>query len=97
MEHDKTTQWSIMNTNANSMNETELSDAREILQYVYIALKEKGYNPVVQLTGFITTGDPTYITSHKQARSMICRVDRDDLVEELVRSYLNKLNKEIYE
>lgn len=97
MDYDKTTQWSILDKNINSNMESESNDAREILHYVYLALKEKGYNPVVQLTGFITTGDPTYITSHKHARSMVCRVDRDDLVEELVKVYLNKIDQEHHE
>ena len=51
--------------------------AGEILQHVYRALQAKGYDPIAQLTGFILTGDPTYITSHESARSLICRLERD--------------------
>lgn len=67
--------------------------ARDILQHVYRALQAKGYDPITQLTGFILTGDPTYITSFDNARSMICRLERDDILEELVRFYIaNRLN-----
>lgn len=62
--------------------------ARRILLQVFEALEEKGYNPVTQLVGYLLSGDPTYITSHRDARSIIRRVDRDDLLEELVASYL---------
>ena len=61
----------------------------QVLELVYEALKEKGYNPVNQIVGYIMSGDPTYITSHKSARSMIMRVERDEIVEELLRSYIN--------
>ena len=54
------------------------------------ALREKGYNPINQLVGYLISGDPAYITSHKQARSLIRRVQRDDLIEELVSSYLKE-------
>ena len=63
------------------------SVAAGILQHVYQALVAKGYDPVAQLTGFIMTGDPTYITSHENARSLICRLQRDEILEELVRFY----------
>ena len=59
-----------------------------ILEQVYRALKEKGYNPVNQIVGYIMSGDPTYITSYKNARSMIMKVERDELVEELLREYI---------
>ena len=59
-----------------------------ILEQVYRALKEKGYNPVNQIVGYIMSGDPTYITSHKGARSMIMKVERDELVEELLTEYI---------
>ena len=64
------------------------NDARDILMFVYQALQVKGYDPVDQLVGYMITGDPTYITSYNSARSLIGRVDRDTLLEELVRSYL---------
>lgn len=61
----------------------------EILHFVYQALKEKGYNPINQLVGYVLSGDPTYITSHNGARSMIGKLERDDILEELFRFYLN--------
>ena len=63
---------------------------REILSSVYDSLVLKGYNPVNQLVGYILSEDPTYITNYNNARSLICRIDRDELLEELVRSYLEK-------
>ena len=59
-----------------------------ILADVYSSLKEKGYNPVNQIVGYIMSGDPTYITSHKSARSLIMKVERDEIVEELMRAYV---------
>ena len=59
-----------------------------VLATVYEALTEKGYNPVNQIVGYIMSGDPTYITSHKGARSMIMKVERDELVEELLKEYI---------
>ena len=59
-----------------------------ILSSVYEALSEKGYNPVNQIVGYIMSGDPTYITSYKNARSLIMKVERDELVEELFREYI---------
>ena len=59
-----------------------------ILSAVFEALTEKGYNPVNQIVGYIMSGDPTYITSHKGARSMIMKVERDELVEELLNEYI---------
>lgn len=61
---------------------------KEILDTVYNAMTEKGYNPVNQIVGYIMSGDPTYITSHKNARSMIMKVERDELVEELLKEYI---------
>ena len=60
----------------------------DILNQVYQAMTEKGYNPVNQIVGYIMSGDPTYITSHKGARSMIMKVERDELVEELLNEYI---------
>lgn len=62
--------------------------AGKVLSTVYEALTEKGYNPVNQIVGYIMSGDPTYITSHKNARSMIMKVERDELVEELLTEYI---------
>ena len=64
------------------------NEAQDILMYVYHALEAKGYDPITQIVGYIISGDPTYITSHNQARSMICRLERDEILEELVRFYL---------
>ncbi|SHK08418.1 IreB family regulatory phosphoprotein [Desulforamulus aeronauticus] len=68
----------------------EVNQAREILLAVYSALKEKGYNPINQLVGYLLSGDPAYITSHGNARSLIRRLERDELLEELVKNYLEK-------
>ena len=63
-------------------------EIREILSSVYDSLMLKGYNPINQLVGYILSEDPTYITNYNNARSLICRIDRDELLQELVRSYL---------
>lgn len=63
---------------------------REILEGVYAALDERGYNAIDQIVGYLLSGDPSYITSHNNARNVIRQIDRDDLTEELVRYYLNK-------
>ena len=63
-------------------------NTREILSAVYEALMIKGYNPVNQIVGYILSEDPTYITNYNNARSMICKLDRDELLQELVASYL---------
>lgn len=68
--------------------ETDKHSVKEILDEVYIALTEKGYNPVNQIVGYIMSGDPTYITSHKNARSLIMKVERDELVEEMLAEYI---------
>lgn len=60
----------------------------EVIENVYKALKEKGYNPVTQIVGYIMSGDPTYITSHNNARSLIMKVERDELVEETLRYFI---------
>lgn len=66
----------------------EQESMRQILQKVYDALSEKGYNPVNQIVGYLLTEDPTYITNYNNARSRICKLDRDELLQELVRCYL---------
>ena len=66
----------------------------DVLQLVYQAMTEKGYDPVNQIVGYIMSGDPTYITSHNGARSLIMKVERDELVEELLRVYVDKTVKE---
>lgn len=77
---DKTREFSFYTPDNNSM--------REVLTVVYDALVEKGYNPINQIVGYILSEDPTYITTHNNARNLIRRIDRDDLLQELVRSYL---------
>ena len=62
--------------------------AKDILEIVYKALKEKGYNPVNQIVGYIMSGDPIYITSYNGARSLIMKVERDEIVEELLKAYI---------
>ena len=64
------------------------NEAHDILMYVYKALQAKGYDPITQIVGYIISGDPTYITSYNQARSLICRLERDEILEELVRYYI---------
>lgn len=66
----------------------EVQEVREVLAFVLEALTEKGYNPVNQIVGYIMSGDPTYITSYKNARSKIMKVERDELVEEMLRQYI---------
>ena len=61
---------------------------RRILRNVFDALSEKGYNPINQIVGYLLTEDPTYITNYNNARSMICKIDRDELLQALVRNYL---------
>ncbi len=63
-------------------------EMKQILNEVYRSLSEKGYNPINQIVGFILSEDPTYITNHNNARSLICKLDRDELLQELVRHYL---------
>ena len=65
-------------------------ETREILSSVYDSLKVKGYNPINQLVGYIISEDPTYITNYNNARSLICRLDRDELLQALLLSYLGK-------
>lgn len=71
------------NLNQNTPNEME-----DVLKSVYAALVEKGYNPINQIVGYILSEDPTYITTHNNARSLIRKIDRDELLQELVRCYL---------
>ena len=63
-------------------------ETKEILKQVYDALQEKGYNPINQIVGYILSGDPTYITSNKGARNLIRNIERDELLEKLVKSYI---------
>ena len=68
----------------------EANIASEIISTVYRSLEEKGYNPINQIVGYLLSGDPTYITSHNNARGLIRKLDRDELLEELVREYIKK-------
>ena len=63
---------------------------KEVLREVYAALVEKGYNPINQIVGYIMSGDPTYITSYRNARSLIMKVERDEILEELLTVYINE-------
>ena len=72
-------------------------EAREIMSQVYEALREKGYNPVGQIAGFLLSGDPVYITAHKNARSLIRRLDRMEVLEELVQYYLDNAMSDVTE
>ena len=80
--HDKTMTFSVHDDRENEM--------KEILTSVYHSLVVKGYNPINQLVGYILSEDPTYITNYNNARSLICRLDRDELLQELLTSYLDK-------
>ncbi len=71
-------------------NDKNKQTAHEVLEQVYVALKEKGYNPVNQIVGYLISGDPTYITSHMGARKLIAKYERDELMEELVQEYLKQ-------
>ena len=74
------------------LNLEPANEVQEVLKEVYEALLEKGYNPVNQIVGYIMSGDPTYITSHKNARSLIRKVERDELVEEMLTIYIKAKN-----
>lgn len=82
MATDKTLQFSIHGENEEEM--------RKNLSIIYDALKEKGYNPISQIVGYILSEDPTYITTHNNARSLVRRIDRDELLQALVKNYLRK-------
>ncbi|GFN36021.1 IreB family regulatory phosphoprotein [Tepidimicrobium xylanilyticum] len=83
---------------SNNFNETmkfeapkeNINEARDIIITVYNALREKGYDPINQIIGYILSGDPTYITSHNNARSLIRKIERDELLEEILRNYLGE-------
>lgn len=73
-----------------NFDRVEQRTIEEILNIVYDALEERGYNAIDQMVGYILSGDPSYITSHNNARNIMSRIERDDLVEELIRAYLQK-------
>ena len=69
-------------------NADDINEAEYVIKKVYLALEEKGYNPINQIVGYILSGDPAYITSYKEARTMIRSIDRDEIIEELLRNYM---------
>lgn len=79
----------LENTQFFKIPQEQKLSAEDVITLVYQALSEKGYNPVNQIVGYIMSGDPTYITSHKNARSLIMKVERDELIEETVKYYIN--------
>ena len=81
-----------MNTQKFTVACDDKENMRRILRSVYEALTEKGYNPINQLVGYILSEDPTYITNYNSARSMICKIDRDELMQVLVQEYLFQRN-----
>ena len=78
----------LKNTQFIDINQTKRISVPEVILRVYQALVERGYNPVNQIVGYIMSGDPTYITSHNNARSLIMKVERDEILEELMRNYV---------
>ena len=78
----------LKNTQFIDINQTKRISVSEVILRVYQALVERGYNPVNQIVGYIMSGDPTYITSHNTARSLIMKVERDEILEELMRNYV---------
>ena len=84
MEFDKTMHFSL--------EKEENVKCKEVLKEVYQALVEKGYNPINQIVGYILSGDPTYITSHKNARNLIRMIERDELLEKMVKNYIGLEN-----
>ena len=85
MEFDKTMNFKV--------ERDENIKAKDILKDVYQALQEKGYNPINQIVGYILSGDPTYITSHNDARNLIRKVERDELLEKMVKNYIGLEDK----
>ena len=78
----------LSNTQCFQVGQGPQIQAKDILEIVYKALREKGYNPVNQMVGYIMSGDPTYITSHNGARSLVMKMERDELVEEMLKAYI---------
>lgn len=87
---------SMDNTMQFNFHEDDFGDVnvQEVLFSVYEALEEKGYNPINQIVGYLLSGDPAYIPRHKDARTLIRKLERDELIEELVKSYLSQHHKE---
>ena len=85
MDFDKTMSFQV--------EKLENAKTKEILKEVYDALVEKGYNPINQIVGYILSGDPTYITSHNDARNKIRTIERDELLEKMVKNYIGLVNE----
>lgn len=84
----------VNNTQYFKVQKDTEAGVQDVIRKVYTALTEKGYNPVNQIVGYVMSGDPTYITSHNGARSLIMKVERDEIIEELLRYYIdNEFNK----
>ena len=81
----------VSSTHLYAVEEFEERLVRDTIKDVYIALEERGYNPINQLIGYIMSGDPGYISSHKEARSKIVKIDRSKILEVLLRDYIKKL------
>ncbi len=79
---------SIDETMCFKVGKDDSNKSKEILKKVYEALAEKGYNPINQIVGYILSGDPTYITSHNDARNLIRQIERDELLEKMVKNYI---------
>ena len=73
-----------------SLHDDKEKEIKQTLTIIYDALRQKGYNPINQIVGYIMSGDPTYITSHRNARSLIMKAERDELVEEMLKYYIEK-------
>jgi uncharacterized protein (UPF0297 family) len=84
------TESSMKNTIKFAVPSEDKDNMHRTLRSVFDALSEKGYNPINQIVGYLLTEDPTYITNYNNARSMICKIDRDELLQDLVRSYLSE-------
>lgn len=80
----------INNTQYFKVQKEQEIEVKDIIASVYQALTEKGYNPVNQIVGYVMSGDPTYITSHKGARSLIMKAERDEIIEELLEDYIER-------
>ena len=81
----------LSNTQFIRVSQPNRFEIRDVLEQVYKALKQKGYNPVSQLVGYLMSGDPTYITSYNNARNLIMKVERDEILEELIKHYVDKM------
>ena len=87
--------YELNHTQYFKVQKEQMPQVKQIIEAVYCALSEQGYNPVNQIVGYVMSGDPTYITSHAGARSLIMKVERDEIIEELLKDYIERnLNAE---